>query len=163
MLVPQTGMYLLAIEVQCCICLSDSFSPTLSFTFKFKLHISGIPSEPRITGVTPGVNMFTLTVQLYAGHTSSLYFNVSVISIQGSILVPNLQAQNSVSTNLINYTITVPFNQRGQTRFMATARNSFGDTMESAMFPPMEMDGVEGMLKVEARHGSVGLQSKNYS
>ena len=47
----------------------------------------------------------------------------------------------------MNYTITVPFNQPGQTRFMVTARNSFGDTMESAMFPPMGMDGVEGMLK----------------
>ena len=125
MLVPQTGMYLLAIEVQCCICLSDSFSLPSPLHLKFKLHISGIPSEPRITGVTPGVNKFTLTVQLYAGHTSSLYFNVSVISIQGSILVPNLQAQNSVSTNLMNYTITVPFNQRGQTRFMVTARNSW--------------------------------------
>ena len=107
----------------------------------------GVPSVPRITGVTPGVNMFILTVELYAGHTSSLYFNVSIISMQGSILMKNIQLQNSVSTNLMNYTITVPFNQRGQTRFMVTARNSFGDTMESAMYPPMGMDGVEGMLK----------------
>ena len=125
--------------------LFNSFS--LPSLLHFKLHISGIPSEPRIAGVTAGVNMFTLTVQLYAGHTSSLYFNVSVISMQGSILVPNLQAQNSVSINHMNYTITVPFNQPRQTRFMVTARNSFGDTMESAMFPPMGMDGVEGMLK----------------
>ena len=91
--------------------------------------------------------MFTLTVELYAGHTSTLYFNVSVISMRGVLLVPNLQPQNSVSTNLMNYTITVPFNQPGQTRFIVTARNSFGDTMESAMFPPMGMDGVDGMLK----------------
>ena len=91
--------------------------------------------------------MFTLTVELYAGHTSSLYFNVSIISMQGSILMKNIQLQNSVSTNLMNYTITVPFNQPGETRFMVTAGNSFGDTMESAMYPPMGMDGVEGMLK----------------
>ena len=103
--------------------------------------------------------MFTLTVQLYAGHTSTLYFTVSVISMRGSILVPNLQAQNSVSINLMNYTITVPFNQPGRTRFMVTARNSFGDTMESAMFPPMGMDGVEGMLKPNTG-GSVGLSSR---
>ena len=117
-----------------------------NFSLSFKLHISGIPSEPKITGVTPGVNMFTLTVQLYAGHTSSLYFNVTIISMQGVPVVPNIQPQNSISTNLMNYTITVPFNQRGQNRFMVTARNSFGDTMESAMYPPMGMDGVEGML-----------------
>ena len=90
--------------------------------------------------------MFTLTVVLYAGHTSSLYFNVLVISMQGVLLESNIQPQNSVSTNLMNYTITVPFNQPGQTRFMVTARNLFGDTMESAMYPPMGMDGVEGML-----------------
>ena len=107
----------------------------------------GVSSEPRITGVTSGVNTFILTVQLYAGHTSSLYFNVSIINMQGVLLVSNIQPQNSISTNLMNYTITVPFNQPGQTRFMVTARNSFGDTMESAMCPPMRMDGVEGMLK----------------
>ena len=39
---------------------------------------------------------------------------------------------------------------------MVTARNSFGDTMESAMFPPMGMDGVKGMLKPDM----VGLSSR---
>ena len=107
----------------------------------------GVPSVPRITGVTPGVNMFILTVELYAGHTSSLYFNVSIINMQGVLLEANIQPQNSISTNLMNYTITVPFNQPGQTRFMVTARNSFGGTVVSVMYPPMGMDGVEGMLK----------------
>ena len=107
----------------------------------------GVPSEPRITGVTPGVNMFALIVELYAGHTSSLYFNVSIINIQGVLLEANIQPQNSISTNLMNYTITVPFNQPGQTRFMVTARNLFGDAMESVMYAPIGMDGVEGMLK----------------
>ena len=126
--------------------LSGNFS--LSSLLHFNLHVSiGVPSEPRITGVTPGVNKFILTVELYAGHASSLYFNVVIISMQGVLLVLNLQPQNSISTNLMNYTITILFNKPEQTRFMVTAGNSFGDTMESAIYPPMGMDGVEGMFK----------------
>ena len=113
----------------------------------FYLH-TGIPSAPMINSVTGGVNMFTLTVQLYAGHTSSLYFNVSIINTQTNavLLMPDLRSHTSVSPNLMNYTITVLFGQSGQYRFTVSAGNQFGRTMESESYPSMMMDGV-GMVE----------------
>ena len=92
--------------------------------------------------------MFTLTVQLYAGHTSSVYFNVAVVDVQNNMMsrVENLQPQESISSSLMEYTITVPFSQRGHRHFIVTARNSFGSSMESEMYPSMGMIGVEGIM-----------------
>ena len=109
---------------------------------------SGVPSEPRITGVTAGVHMFTLTIQLYAGHSTSVYFNVAIVDVPNNMMsrVENLQTEESISSDLMNYTITVPFSQRGRRHFIVTARNAFGSSMESEMYPSMGMMGVEGII-----------------
>ena len=109
---------------------------------------SGVPSEPRITGVTAGVHMFTLTVQLYAGHTSSVYFDVAIVDVPNNMMirVVNQKPEESISSSLIEYTITVPFSQRGHYHFIVSSRNSFGSSMESEMYPSMGMIGVEGIV-----------------
>ena len=109
----------------------------------------GVPSEPRITGVTAGVNMFTLTVQLYAGHSSSVYFNLAIVDVPNNNMmsrVENLQPEESISSGLMEYTIAVPFSQRGPRHFIVTVRNVFGSSMESEIYPSMGMIGVEGIV-----------------
>ena len=92
--------------------------------------------------------MFTLTVQLYAGHTSSVYFNVAAVDVQNNMMsrAENLQPQESISSSLMEYTVIVSFSQRGPRHFIVTARNSFGSSMESEMYPSMGMIGVEGIV-----------------
>ena len=92
--------------------------------------------------------MFTLTVQLYAGHTSSVHFNVAIVDVQNNMIsrVENLQPQESISSYLMENTVIVSFSQRGHRHFIVTARNVFGSSMESEMYPSMGMIGVEGLV-----------------
>ena len=93
--------------------------------------------------------MFTLTIQLYAGHSSSVYFDVAIVDVPNNNImsrVENLQPEKSLSSGLMEYTITVPFSQRGHHHFIVTARNSYGSSMESEMYPSMGMIGVEGFI-----------------
>ena len=105
---------------------------------------SGVPSVPMITDVTVGIQLFTVTVRVSAGHTS-LYFNVTVMNEQtGSITVLS-DTQTGVPSGPMSYTIVVPFTQSGRHRFTVSASNPFGrSASESDLFPPMDMDGLEG-------------------
>ena len=93
--------------------------------------------------------MFTLTIQLYAGHSSSVYFDVVVVDVPNNNMmsrVENLQPEESISSSLMEYTITVPFSQHGPRHFIVTVRNAFGSSMESEMYPSVGMIGVEGKM-----------------
>ena len=105
---------------------------------------SGVPSVPMIIGVTVGIQLFTLTVTVFAGHTS-LYFKVSVMNEQTSAVTVLLDTQTGVPSGLMSYMIAVPFTQSGRHRFTVSASNPFGrSASESDMYPPMGMDGLEG-------------------
>ena len=86
---------------------------------------SGVPSVPMITDVTVGIQLFTVTVRVFAGHTS-LCFNVSVMNEQNSVVLVLSDTQTGVSSGPMNYTIAVPFTQSGRHRFTVSASNPFG-------------------------------------
>ena len=97
-----------------------------------------------ITGVSVGIQLFTVTVTVFAGHTS-LYFNVSVMNEQNSVVKVLPVTQTGVPSGLMSYMIDVPFTQSGRHRFTVSASNPFGiSASESDMYPPMGMDGLEG-------------------
>ena len=118
---------------------------------------SGVPSVPMITDVTVGIQLFTVTVRVSAGHTS-LYFNVSVMNEQNNVVenfdsltgVPSgpmnqLDTSAGVPSGPMNYTIKVPFTQSGRHRFTVSASNPFGrSASESDLFPDMNLPGLEG-------------------
>ena len=118
-----------------------------NFTFCVCVCVfSGVPdpSVPMITDVTVGIQLFTVTVRVSAGHTS-LYFNVSVMNEQNSVVLVLSDTQTGVSSGPMNYTIVVPFTQSGRHRFAVSASNPIGRTAsESDLFPPAHMDGLEG-------------------
>ena len=106
---------------------------------------SGVPSVPMITDVTVGIQLFTVTVRVSAGHTL-LYFNVSVMDEQNNVLKLHvLDTQTGVPSGPMNYTIVVPFTQSGRHRFTVSASNPFGrSASESDLFPPANLPGLEG-------------------
>ena len=98
-----------------------------------------------ITGVAVGIQLFTLTVTVFAGHTS-LYFSISVMNEQTSAVTVLSDTQTGVPSGLMSYMIAVPFTQSGRHRFTVSASNPFGrSASESDMYPPMGMDGLEGI------------------
>ena len=86
---------------------------------------SGVPSVPMITDVTVGIQLFTVTVREFAGHTS-LYFNVSVMNEQNNVVLVLSDTQTGVPSGPMNYTIVVPFTRSGRHRFTVSASNPFG-------------------------------------
>ena len=127
--------------------LTNTYSESVHGYDHFPLYLclsSGVPSVPMITGVTVGIQLFTLTVTVFAGHTS-LYFNVSVMNEQTSAVTVLSDTQTGVPSGLMSYMIAVPFTQSGRHRFTVSASNPFGrSASESDMYPPMGMDGLEG-------------------
>ena len=86
---------------------------------------SGVPSVPMITDVTVGIQLFTVTVRVFAGHTL-LYFNVSVMNEQNSVVLVLSDTQTGVPSGPMSYTIVIPFTQSGRHRFTVSASNPFG-------------------------------------
>ena len=102
---------------------------------------SGVPSVPMITDVTVGIQLFTVTVRVFAGHTS-LYFSISVMNEQNNVVLVLSDTQTGVPSGPMNYTIVVPFTQSGRHRFTVSASNSFGRSASvSDLFP---FKGFEG-------------------
>ena len=84
-----------------------------------------------ITGVTVGIQLFTVTVTVFAGHTS-LYFNVSE---QTSAVTVLSDTQTGVPSGLMSYMIAVPFTQSERQQFTVGASNPFGKSaLESDLF-----------------------------
>ena len=105
---------------------------------------AGVPSIPMITDVTVGVQLFTVIVRVSAGHTS-MYFNVSVINEQNSVVLVLSDTQTSVPSGLLNYTIALPFTRSGRHRFTVSASSPFGrSAAESDIYPPPDRNGLEG-------------------
>ena len=98
-----------------------------------------------ITGVTVGIQLFTVTVTVFAGHTS-LYFKVSVMNEQTSAVTVLSDTQTGVPSGLMSYMIAVPFTQSGRHWFTVSASNPFGRSgSESDLFPSASMPGLEGI------------------
>ena len=105
---------------------------------------SGVPSVPMITDVAVGIQLFTVTVRVFAGHTS-LYFNVSVMNEQNGVVLVLSDTQTGVPSGPMNYMIAVSFTQSERHRFTVSASNPFGrSASESDLFPPANMNGLEG-------------------
>ena len=97
-----------------------------------------------ITGITVGIQLFTVTVTVFAGHTS-LYLSVSVMNEQNSVVTVLSDTQTGVPSGLMSYMIAVPFTQSGRHRFTVSAGNPFGrSASESDLFPSANMPGLEG-------------------
>ena len=109
------------------------------FTFSVCVF-SGVPSVPMITDVTVGIQLFTVTVRVFAGYTA-LYFNISVMNEQNDVV--QLDKLTGVPSGPMNYTIIVPFTQSGRHRFTVSASNPFGRSA-SVLFPPANLPGLEG-------------------
>ena len=85
----------------------------------------------------------SLTVQLYSGHSSTLSLTVFATN-QAGIITVFVQSINVLSPNLKNYTLRVPLSP-GVYRFTVKVNNSFGSTEKSNVYPPVGMDGIEGL------------------
>ena len=117
---------------------------------------SGVPSVPMITDVAVGIQLFTVTVRVFAGHTS-LYFNVSVMNEQNNV-VKLLDKQTGVPSGPMNHLIAVSFTQSGRNRFTVSASNRFGrSASESDLFPSANMLGLEGVHACYCENVNFGM------
>ena len=107
---------------------------------------SGVPSVPMITDVTVGIQLFIVTVRVFAGHTL-LYFNTFVMNEQNRVVLALSDTQTGVPSGPMNYTIVVPFTQSGQYQFTVSASNPFGvsDASKSDLY---SFTGFEGIITV---------------
>ena len=115
------------------------------FTFSVCVF-SGVPSVPMITDVTAGIQLFIVTVRVFAGHTL-LYFNTFVMNEQNSVVLALSDTQTGVPSGPMSYTIVVPFTRSGQYQFTVSVDNPFGvsDASKSDLY---SFTGFEGIITV---------------
>ena len=117
------------------------------FTFSVCVF-SGVPSVPMITYIKVGIQLFTVTVRVFAGHTS-LSFNVSVMNEQNSVVLALSDTQTGVPSGPMNYMIAVPFTQSGRHRFTVSASNPFGRS--ASVSDLFSFTGFEGINRLSVR------------
>ena len=104
---------------------------------------TGVPSLPVIShGIATTLGV-TLIVQLrYAGHPSMITLLISA----GNEWENNVTFVQStaVSSNLNNYVFELPL-LPGVYRFIVRASNTFGSTEWSDQFPPIGLNGFQGL------------------
>ena len=99
-----------------------------------------------ITDVTVGIQLFTVTVRVFAGHTS-LSISVQVINEQiNTVIASSFTSLTGVPSGPMSYTIVVPFTRSGQYRFTVSARNPFGRSASKSDL--YYFTGFEGIITV---------------
>ena len=98
-------------------------------------------SKPTIVSVKTELMSVILTVQLYSSHPPPLNITVFVTNQTGFV---NTFVWSALSPNFMNYTVELSLSP-GVYRFTVRASNSFRSSEESEVYPPVGMDGIEGL------------------